>query len=245
MNRIEFFQRQKEILEKLFSIEWFYRVKQRKHPAYQQWALCKKIIEQGGSIKFPEQMEQLHEIGRILLNSYILVELTEGDLQQLKLGSIDLYGDETVQKKIHSRIPEPEQFEDLMIELYVGAWYKTKSHFVEPMERKGCPDLKIEIPDIDNPVFIECKHLRTLSKNRLQTVIKKANKQVKNAIKATGIPSYGVVILDVSTPIIVQQVENDNLPPTLQEIIETVRSILSGEKNRSIGAAVIVWDDTC
>jgi len=147
--------------------------KQKNHPAYLRWALCKKIIEQEGIIQFSEQKERLHEVGRIILDSCILVTLTEGNLQQLKLGSLDLYGDEAVQKKIRSRITNPEQFEDLMVELYVGAWHRTKNHTVEPIEKEGYPDLRIEIPNINIPVFTECKHLRTGSKNNLQTQLRK------------------------------------------------------------------------
>ena len=243
MRQIEFFQRQKEILEKLFSPERLLETKQKNHPAYLRWALCKKVIEQEGIIQFPEQKERLHEIGRIILDSYILVALTEGNPQQLKLGSLDLYGDEAVQKKIRSRITNPEQFEDLMVELYVGAWHKTKNHTIEPIEKEGYPDLKIEIPSIGIPVFIECKHLWTSSKNRLQEVIKKANKQIKKAAKEIKILSYGAVILDVSIPVVAGQVENDNLSDKLQEMIDVVQSALSGGKNRSVGAAIVVWDD--
>lgn len=243
MRRIEFFQRQKEILEKLFSPEWFLEAKQKKHPAYLRWTLCKKIIEQRGRIQFPEQKERLHEIGRIILDSYILVALTEGNLQQLKLGSLDLYGDEAVQRKIRSRITNPEQFEDLMVELYVGAWHKTKSYAIDPIEKEGYPDLKVEIPNINIPVFIECKHLWTGSKNNLQDAIKKANKQIKRAAKEIELPSYGAVILDVSVPVAADQVENDNLSDKLLRIVDAVQSALSGEKNRSVGAAIIVWDD--
>ena len=243
MRRIEFFQRQKEILEKLFSPEWFFEAKQKKHPAYLRWTLCKKIIEQGGIIQFPEQKERLHEIGRIILDSYILMALTEGNPQQLKLGSLDLYGDEAVQRKIRSRITNPEQFEDLMVELYVGAWHKTKSHTIDPIEKEGYPDLRIEIPNINIPVFIECKHLWTGSKNNLQDAIKKANKQIKRTAKEIELPSYGAVILDVSVPVAADQVENDNLSDKLLRMVDVVQSALSGEKNQSVGAAIIVWDD--
>lgn len=247
MRRIEFFQRQKEVLEKLFSPEWFLETKQKNHPAYLRWALCKKIIEQEGIIQFPEQEEKLPEIGRIVLDLYILVALTEGDIQRLKLGSLDLYGDEAIQKKIRSRITNPKQFEDLIVELYVGAWHKTKNHTIDPIEKEGYPDLRIEIPNINIPVFIECKHIWTVSKNNLQDAIKKANRQIKKGYKKVaeeiGVSSYGAVILDVSAPLAAGQVENDNLSDKLQRIVDIVQSALSGEKNRSVGAAIIVWDD--
>lgn len=245
MEQIEFFQRQKEILENLFSPEWFLKAKQKNHPAYLRWDLCKKIIEQEGTIQFQEQEKRLHEIGRIVLDSYILVALTEGDIQQLKFGSLDLCGDEEVQKKIRSRITNSKQFEDLMVELYVGAWHKTKKHAIELIEKEGYPDLKIEIPNINIPIFIECKHLWTGSNNNLQDAIKKANKQIKRASKEIGFPSYayGAVILDVSVPAAAGQVENDNFSDKLQGIVDVVQSALSGEKNRALRTAVVVWDD--
>lgn len=243
MKRIEFFQRQKEILERLFSPGWFLEAKQKNHPAYLRWALCKRIIEQEGAIQFPEQKEELNKIGRILLDSYILVALTEGDIQQLKLGQIDLYGDDAVQKKIRSRISSPEQFEDLMVELYVGAWHKTENHAVEPIEKDGYPDLRIESPDINIPIFIECKHLWTNSKNKIQQVIKKANKQIKKATEDIGTPSCGVAVLDVSVPATVGQVENDTLSNKLQDMIDVIQSALNGQRYRSVKSVIVVWDD--
>lgn len=242
MNQIEFFRQQKEILEKLFSTEWFLEVEHKEHPAYRQWKLCKQIIKQNGIVKYPEQKGALPEIARIVLNSSIFVKLTEGNLQQLKFGSLDLYGDEAVQKKIRSRIVNPRQFEDLMVELYAGAWHKTRNHNVHPMEREGFPDLKVNIPGVKIPIFIECKHLWTDSKNRLQKVIKKANKQIKK-VREIEWPFYGVVILDVSRPVATGQVVNDKLPNKLQEIIKIVQSALSGKKNQFIGVVILVWDD--
>lgn len=243
MRQIDFFKLQKEILEKLFPPHWFLEASKKNHPAYLRWALCEKVLEQGGKIRFPEQKTELPEIGRILLDSTILVILTEGDLQQLRFGSLDLYGDQVVQKKICSRIIDPEQFEDLMVELYVGAWHKTKSHVVRPIEMEGYPDLRIEFPDMNTPIFIECKHLWAGSRNRLQGVIKKANQQIKNATKEINSPYYGVAVLDVSTPVAAGQVENDDLSDKLREIVDIVQSALSGQKNRSVRVAILVWDD--
>ena len=243
MRQIEFFILQKEILEELFSSEWLSITREKSHSAYLRWTLCNEIIEQKGIIKFPEQEEKLPEIGRIVLDSYILVRLTKGDLQQLKSWSFDSYRDKVVQKKIHSRIRDPRQYEDLMVELYIGAWHKTKNHFVNPIEKEGYPDLKIEIPGVNAPIFVECKHLWTGSENHLRKVIKKANNQIKKTAEETKIPSYGAVILDVSIPVAVGQVENDNLSDELQEIIDGAQLALSGRKNRSVGAATVIWDD--
>ena len=74
-------------------------------------------------------------------------------------------------------------------------------------------------------------------------MIKKANNQIKKAAEETKISSYGAVILDVSIPVAVGQVENDKLSDKLQEIIDGTQLALSGGKNRFVGAATVIWDD--
>ena len=240
MERIEFFELQMKILEKLFPREWFIKARKKSHPAYGRWNLCKQILQEGGIIRYPHQRETFGQIGRLVLDSYILVALTEGNVDMLKLGSLDLYGDEAVQEKIRSRVVNSEQFEDLMVELAFAAWHKSRKHTVIPWEREGLPDLKLQIPGVDVPILVECKRLRSGSKNRLTKVISKANSQIKAAQE----PCYGVVVLDVSIPVGVAEVENDELPNQLQDICSTVQSALSGKKNRSVGMAILVWDDS-
>ncbi len=239
MNQIEFFRLQKEILEKFFPLNWFTETSEKNHPAFLRWMLCNKILQQRGVIKFPDQETELLEIGRLVLDSAILVTLTQGNLSQLKFGSLDLYGDKAVQKKIRSRITNPEQFEDIMVELSFGAWHEMVKHSVIPLEIESYPDLELKIVGIDIPIFVECKHLRSASENRLNKEITKANSQ----IKATGIPCYGIGFFDVSIPVSMGQVEDDEFPMRLQEIIEIVQSTISGPKNRSIGVVLLAWDD--
>lgn len=235
----DFITQHKEILEKLFPPRWFLETPESDHPAYLQWAFCKRILDQGGVLQFPEQEAQIFEVARIIMNSGILVKVTGGDVQELRFGSLNVYGDEVVRKKVRSRITDPEQFEDIMVELSFAAWHGMHNHGVMPLEEEGLPDFKLAIPNLELPVYAECKHLRSGSKNRLRKVISKANSQ----IKAVSEMCYGVAVLDVSMPVAFEKVENDRFSERLQEIISFVRSSVSGSKNRSISDVVLTWDD--
>jgi hypothetical protein len=239
MGRLQFIQFQKIILEKLFPQNWFCERRRADHPAYQRWSLCIDLLKRGGHIRFPEQEASLPIYGRLVLDSTVLITLTEGDLQQLRLRSLDLYGDSSVQTFIRSRLTDAKQFEDVMVELAFGAWHKSRGHSVEPIEIRSFPDLKIVIPKYELPFFIECKKLRSASLNRLGKEIQKANAQVKTV----GTDCYGIAVLDVTDPVTAGRVEDDTLPASLNEIIKSVQSALHGNKNHTIGAAVLLWDD--
>lgn len=242
MNQLELFNRFKGILERLFGSDWFRDPRNKNHPAYSQWSLCEKVINQGGTIKFPEQQFELPEIARLLLDAANLVVLSEGNLQQFILGSLDLYGNGEIQKQIRNRIRDSAQFVSFMVEVYTAAWHKTRKHDVTLIERDGYPDLRAESTTIKFPIFLECKRLRQGQKKNIHQALKKANKQLKKAAGNTATPTYGVVVLDVSIPGRVGQVSNDDIPATIKEIVEHVESAIHVH-NKSISAVVLTWDD--
>jgi hypothetical protein len=94
------------------------------------------------------------------LDSSILTTVSEGNLQSLKLGWMD-FADENVRKKILSRVDDPEQFEDLMVELHIGAWHQLEKHSVEYREKTGFPDFNIGMKGVEIPALVECKRART------------------------------------------------------------------------------------
>ncbi|MGB9022901.1 MAG: hypothetical protein WCC94_05640, partial [Candidatus Bathyarchaeia archaeon] len=245
ITRKDFFRRNQEILEVLFSPDWFRQTTQKQHPVYQRWLLCEKIItEQQGAIHWPEQSDLL-ALARMGLDSAILIDATKGDLQRLRLGSLGvLFRDEKVRKKFLSRLDDPEQFEDVWVELYIGAWHQGKGHIVEYREIEKRPDIRIEIPRAHFPVFIECKRLRALSAKRVRRHIKDANNKIANELAKAG-PGYGILVLDVTAHDIAEAQDDEGiaLPAKLGPIVSIVQSRLAGPKNRSIGAAILIWDE--
>lgn len=229
MTSADFFALQKNILERLFPRGWFLDAHNRRHPAFRRWDLCRAVLDQGGVIRFPEHATDLPLIGRMLLDSIVFVALTEGNVGQLRLGSLDVYGDDAVAQKLRSRIIDPGQFENLMVELAFGAWHKDQGHVVTPFEVDGWPDLRIDLPARD-PLLVECKLLRSGSRNRIAKEVVTANRQ----IKAPGLNAYGIAVLDATAPVVAGQ--------PLGELQQSVEAALTGSKNRSVRAAILLWD---
>jgi hypothetical protein len=162
-------------------------------------------------IQYPEQFKENSQLlGAILLDSFVICKATHGNPVRMKLGSLKLYGDEKVQKKVLSRITDSRQYRDIMTEIYTGSWHILEGHKITPLEAEGYPDFKVEYPGYSYPVYIECKNLWSPSGTAIRSAIKDANRQLKQAGK-----SYGVLNLDVSEAVSAGRVENDELPSGL------------------------------
>jgi hypothetical protein len=231
--------RQRKILEDLFSTEWL-NGRRFEHPARSRWSLCTEILKQGGTIRWPKQREDLPELAALLLDSVSFVTISEGSLHDLRLGDITGYGGDSVQRKIESRLPDPRQFDALMLELSMAAWHQSKGHHIRPMEKEGLPDLRVSLPDIEFPVYVECKRLTTSSKWGIQKRIRLANKQ----LRAVDEESYGVMILDISGSVGPVESISDEMPARVKTIIGYAEQAISGPKNRSVSRVIVSWDDT-
>lgn len=238
MTRFEFFQQHVKLLEKLVSNDWFNKAKNKQHPAYKKWEFCKKMESQNGIIKFPEQTSELPIFAQTLIDSAILITVTEGNLQRLSMGSFDKFT-KPVKDKILNSLHHPTQFDDVMLELSFAAWHLMEKHKAEVLETSGYPDVKIIIPKTKIPVFAECKNIKVDKNNRIATEIKKANKQLKRVKEK----HYGIAVLNVATPIKLHQVSTDIFPARVNEIISFIKGLLSSNKYRSIGAVILIWDD--
>jgi hypothetical protein len=99
----------------------------------------------------------------------------------------------------------------------------------------------VETPS--GPLLIECKRLASLNENRLRTVIKDANRQIKTASDDLAGPFDGAVILDLNGYRPAEFGSSEWNPPHVDETLGLVQRALSGEKNRSIRSAYVLWDD--
>lgn len=226
------------MLESLFPEGWFDKTPDKNHEALQQYELCNKILAQGGIIKYPEQANELMTIGKILLDAFLLSTITNSDMNKLNVGALN-YGTRKVQKKIQQRFPDSQQFQDILVELYIGAWHITKKNTVTPLEINGYPDIMINFFNSPENAYIECKHLRTNDERRIVDVISKANSQLENTKKNY----YGCLVIDATIPINAGCVKDDTLPPEALKIAKIIQSSLTGEENKAIGSTVLIWDD--
>lgn len=224
------------LLDELFSPEWFSNPRNAEHPAYLRRAQCAKILSQGNLIRIAD--DPLTEIGHLILDSTVLINAIGGNLNTWSLGPLSLYGNEAVQSRIRSEARSSNKFRDIMVELTLGAWHRNQSHVVTPMEIEG-PDFAIDVPGADLPVYAECKHIMSDSPNRLIGEVRNANRQLRTILE----PHYGSAYFDISTVIRPQRIIIDHIPEEIIGMKALVESSLRGDKNRSVGAVVLAWDD--
>jgi hypothetical protein len=238
IHQSSFFKFQKELLEHLFRKETLESPGSR-HEAAFRWRLITKILKQGSAIIWPTQREETRLLAATLLDGATFMTITE-KVDQMQPIDLSEYGDTAVQTKITSRINDPKQFLDLMVELSLAAWHKREGHRITPFEKEGWPDLAVDVEGFEYPIFLECKRVEAFSKQRLAKHIQKANSQLKKV----GTPSYGVVLLDWTAAIGSEIAPiHDETPHIIVQLLALIRHAISGAKNRSVSRVIVVWDD--
>lgn len=239
----DFFKKQKDILEYNFLGEKIFINKNRKHTAYRFWEICNKICEEKEYFQILDNDKNIIDISPMILNTMIIDETSGKGKQEFK-------------KKFFSRIISPALYEDFLVELYSGYWYEINNFTVERLEKENYPDLQIKSDKNQFSLFVECKRLTTKSENRIRQVIRKANFQLKEAIKNSDYRASGILILDISTLISNQNKRfynfdsfkneaktiRENIFLDIETIKTSIKSSLVG-KNHSIERVIIVWDE--
>lgn len=241
MTAAEHFRRRQQILESCFPAGWLSSTAAAVHPARQDWELCELLRRQNGSLQYPEQRRLLPHLARLTLDTHAWLNISQGgDAAALQLGRIDGYGDDGVARKIRSRVLQPRGYSDLLVELVIGGFHRSEGRRVIPYERDSYPDLRVDATEI--PLLVECKRLQTTGERRIRKVVQKANKQVKMAAADLARPFDGVVVLDLNGVRAPRFGSSEWTPTHVEEAIGAARRALSGEKNRSIRQALVVWD---
>ena len=211
MTRLEFFRQYATLLEKIMPNDWFNNPKNQGHPAFQKWAFCKKMISQNGFLKFPEQQPKLPLFGQFLLDAEYLKSITKEEYFDQLL--------EEVKVKIANYLTHPTQFDDIMLEISIAAWHLMENHKVEILEIDNYPNVKVSIPDMALPLYVECKNITTDKDKSIKRVITHANSQLKSVSEL----HYGIVVLNIAKLIKLQQRNSDTLPERVDEIIKLVK----------------------
>jgi hypothetical protein len=242
MTQVQLLQRFQTVLESLFPKRWLEDVAAPAHPALFDWQLCRLLISQGGAVSYPSQRLLIPHLGRILLDIMTWLDVAPGSTRShLRLGDIAGYGDAAVTKKINSRVLDPRGYSDLLVELMIGGRHRSQGDAVTPYEVTSYPDLRVDAQSI--PLFIECKRVSTTSESRIRKVIQKANKQIKSAARDHGASFDGVVVLDLNGVKPARFGSSEWTPSHVRAALDATQAALSGEKNRSVRQALVVWDD--
>lgn len=231
IDQVDFFRQLSLFLEKLVPDEWFNNPKNHRYPAYQRWAFFQRMIAQNGILRFPEQKNDLALLGQFLLDAEYLKLITEEDYFDQLL--------EPVKVKIANYLMHPTQFDDIMLEIAITAWHQMRKHKAELFEVSNYPDVKVTIPGMALPVYVECKNIMTGNENSIKHIITHANGQLKKVSEA----HYGIVILNIAKPIELKRVFSDAYPERVDQLMTFVKQSLTSSRHRSVGAAILIWDD--
>jgi hypothetical protein len=94
--QVELFQRFKNILEDIFSPEWFLQVGRAPSAVYERWTFCQQMIAQNGNFTFGPDQAEIIRLSKFTFDVCVFALLTEGDVERLQLGTLDRIGDEAV-----------------------------------------------------------------------------------------------------------------------------------------------------
>lgn len=230
------------LIESVLTVEWLESKDAVDHPARFDWEFSKLMQRQDGSLSYPSQRSLIREHARLLLDMGTWTSAIPGsDRTHFRVGSIEGYGDERVSAKLRSELRNARAYGDWLVELRIAGTHRSAGRTVTPYETDGYPDLRIDVPG--GALFAECKRLYAINEARLRAVIKKANRQLKLAADEVGEPYEGAVVLDLNGGRRIRFGSSEWTPPDIEETLGLVQRALSGEKNRSIRRAYVLWDD--
>jgi hypothetical protein len=236
---VKHFTAQQSLIKELFDEEDWLKLYQSNtsHPAIKRYQICQQMIEQGGVLKLPENIDILPELTSILLDNYIFAKVSGGNTANFSLGDFANYGDQKVRQSIASQLKKEktDAFSSLMTELSFGAWFLSKNVFkLTATEDEGLADFKIDIHGHPIPIIVECKYINAnTNETRYQSDIKKANKQIKKWKPILSKQEmYGIVVIDVSSKFLhisnkFEKIKNE-LVPEIKRLITTNYSSVSG-----------------
>jgi hypothetical protein len=239
---LEYWARVQTFIESLFPAAWLESKYARDHPARFDWEFSKLIQLQGGSLSYPSQRPLLAQQGRLMLDMFTWLSAIPGsDRNAFRIGNIEGYGDALVSRKLLSELRKPRAYSDWLVELLIAGTHRSAGRVVTPYEDDGYPDMRIDLPG--GALFAECKRLYTINESRLRSVAKKANAQIKRAAQGVSGPYEGVIVIDLNGGRRLRFGSSEWRPGDIDEILAYVQRALSGEKNRSVRRACILWDD--
>jgi hypothetical protein len=115
------------------------------HQAVRQWRACQVLMRQRGGFVLPAQADVVVQMALLLRDASVLAGVTGAGPSPLRLGDLAGYGDEAVQRRILGEITDPAKYEDLMVEFYMAAWYRTQGYAVTPSQSESFPDVRVDV----------------------------------------------------------------------------------------------------
>jgi hypothetical protein len=145
--------------------------------------------------------------------------------------------DEAKRAQVLARIRHPEQFDDVMLELYVWGRFKAERFAASLQENEGEPDIRIAHPNGD--VWAEVKRIHLGSApGRARDVVAKSNSQIKTVSPGRA----GILYLFIETEL-ASAAFDDAIPGDVAPFLAEARRSLSSKDDKHVGQVIVAWDD--
>jgi hypothetical protein len=118
-------------------------------------------------------MRAAHAISSLLLDR---LTWATGEIEKDILSRIP---DPAARLQVRNRINDPEQFGDIMAELFVWGWFNQSGFEADLGEEEGKPDIAVR-PPVDTSAEVKRLRYRTPPRH-VRSVLQKANRQIKRA----------------------------------------------------------------
>ncbi len=211
------------------------RAKEPAHPAVVQHAIVSLFVGRDtSSARFGEALEiDLFDAAGLFLELLVDHQIWNASEDFWKL-----LEDAEIRQFLTTRLPKPEMYRDVLVELTYWASLRSKGYQASLQEADGLPDLKVETDGAKT--WVEAKHIRLgTSPSRLKKLVEKANRQIKSAEPEVA----GLVYVHLSR--YGQRAERvEGVPNDVQQFVDEARKALSGASFGRIGKIVLSWDKT-
>lgn len=251
-------------IRKLAALAGLNPKKDARHPAYESLELLKVMLETQST----SQGLKLEKLGTTP------TEIVDRQLQMLRALSsygydrmywlADGYFEELMRdpdacKFVAARLPDANQYESTVSELMYWGWLKARGITPKFLEKVGWPDIEIQIDAHGEPIYCDIKAIMPgTSPGRIEAVITKANKQIKNV---GGETTKGFCVVRIVEPVVrrprillspggyhvleCDEKSRDELgiPLELEDYVSEAKKVLSSQQCRSVSYIVMCWEE--
>lgn len=198
------------------------------HPAVRDYDLLAALERGDAELRWPEESEAARAVGTLGLDfsswaptpPYVdFWSFLDGETRAWTVGALR----------------KPDQFEDVMAELFVWGWLKSQRLDVHRVNEEGRSDIVVASGD-ESQCEVKRIHVGT-AERRVAEVVKKANKQIKQSDP----DGAGTLFLSLGrSPN--RAAFDDRVPNDIEPYLEAARSAVKVH-NSSVGRIVVMWDD--
>ena len=224
---------QAQVLERMFDDPNLVGLRSRhpRHPAVDRFDLLTDLVSSTGGFPWENGSQMAGAIATMLIDRSTWASNTD---------STDYWSfitDESVRNQIRRRIWNPQQFGDVLAELFCFGWLMTEGFSTLLVGKEGLPDLMLQLNTGD--LWAEVKRIRLGTQpTRVRKIIAKANRQIKRADPL----GVGVAFISLARPV-KHTGSDDRPPPDVQPYIDQVERQFASGHTKSVARAIVTWDD--